>query len=548
MSLDRFLFASGLLWLVAIFFALAARGQGWDQTIWVLQQHPSASDANPGSQSLPLETIQEAVDRALVNKRAERSTRVVIGAGLYRESVLFDRYTNHPSNQPGNSTAMLVERDPDIEPGSVVISGADLWTDWSAAGEGRFTHAWPHDWGEAASDPTGVPPLSQRREMVIVDGQMLRQVAAPEELGPGTFFVDEAADLLTLETSDGQLGNVEVAVRERLWWLEFESNITIRGLSFEHASTPWLNGYGAVRTSGGQNVTFEDLVIRFVNGNGIYLEGEDLTLRRADLSDVGYNAWATFHAKNVLIEDIVANRNNWRGKLTGWASWSVGNKLFGIHGLTLRRYSAHDNFGRGLWLDYDLQDVLIEDIELEGNSRDGIFIEASPGPIVIRRARICGNGEYGILTANSMDTTLDRVTVCDNQQAALMVSGEDDGRTITDWETGTQHTLFLDNWTILASCFAGKEDFLFATTLDNSWSTWLANLNSGWNDWRHDQTALAFRLQHGEVVDFEGFRSQTGEGSRSLFAMTDASACRPFLFVDDFESGALGRWWLARGS
>ena len=45
------------------------------------------------------------------------------------------------------------------EQGTVVLEGADVWTDWTPAGEpGTFTHRWPYTWGVAPNPyvPYGV--------------------------------------------------------------------------------------------------------------------------------------------------------------------------------------------------------------------------------------------------------------------------------------------------------------------------------------------------------------------------------------------------------
>ena len=53
----------------------------------VAQRHPLASDRNGGTADAPIRSIGEAVRRALQNRRGEKSTRVQIQPGIYRESI-----------------------------------------------------------------------------------------------------------------------------------------------------------------------------------------------------------------------------------------------------------------------------------------------------------------------------------------------------------------------------------------------------------------------------------------------------------------------------
>ena len=521
----------------------SARGQAPQVTLHVDNQHPSASDTAPGTAAAPLLSIQEAVDRALENKRNALATRVVVHAGTYRESVSFLRYTNHPDSQPNNTTPMLFEAQP---PGSVVLSGSDVFPDWQAVGAGLYEAPWLQDWGLYTDDPTGVPELSQRREMVFENGTLLTQVLTRAELTNGSFHVDEETDRLTIDPLGNAPGFIEVALRDRIWRQEWESHVTVRGFVIEHAATAWRNGYAALGINGGTNVLLEDLNLRWNNGNGVFLTGENMTLRNSQLSDNGYNAWGTWRLKDLLIEDVEANRNNWRGHLTGFMSWSVGNKLFGVHGLTVRRLTARDNFSRGLWLDYDLQDVVLEQLVLENNFRDGVFLEASPGPLVMRDSRICNNQQHGILTAHMENVILERVTLCDNRIAGLNASGDDGGREVVDWETDESSVLTVRDWTIQNSCFSEARDLspeplLFMTTLSNSWTPFRESYLGFSNTWHHTEANQPLRIMGGVYTDLAGFSAEVTE-INSVFRSSNAFSCPVLLFADGFESGTPSRW------
>lgn len=68
-----------------------------------------------------------------------------------------------------------------------------------------------------------------------------------------------------------------------------------------------------------------------------------------------------------------------------------GSKFTDVDGLILRGMWAHDNYGSGLWPDYEHRDMLIEESVCENNRNWGIFYEASWGGTVIRNNLLLNN-------------------------------------------------------------------------------------------------------------------------------------------------------------
>jgi len=60
-----------------------------DQILYVNAIHPQASDQNPGSQALPFKTIGRAAAAAVANNANQVGTKVLIGAGTYREAYIY---------------------------------------------------------------------------------------------------------------------------------------------------------------------------------------------------------------------------------------------------------------------------------------------------------------------------------------------------------------------------------------------------------------------------------------------------------------------------
>jgi hypothetical protein len=85
---------------------------------------PSGSDTNVGSQGSPVRTIQRALALAGLSNGNGQATRVLIAAGIYRESVGLESGTQH------TNAVMIIEG----APGSV-LTGADLWAlGWTRLG------------------------------------------------------------------------------------------------------------------------------------------------------------------------------------------------------------------------------------------------------------------------------------------------------------------------------------------------------------------------------------------------------------------------------
>ena len=124
----------------------------------------SGSDANPGSKSRPLKTINAAVPTAISSYKMNISSKVIIQPGIYREFISLD-YPPQPT-----STKITFEA---VKPGTVTISGADVWTGWQTdPGDARrYLHDWPFRWGVTpipARWPAFLAEIVRRREMVFV--------------------------------------------------------------------------------------------------------------------------------------------------------------------------------------------------------------------------------------------------------------------------------------------------------------------------------------------------------------------------------------------
>jgi len=104
---------------MAVVFActllLLAEGMG---AVYVVDnRHPNASDANPGTADRPFKTINRAA------QLVQPGDTVIVKAGIYREHVRLTR-----SGKAGLPITFVAD-----PIGSVVITGADIATDWERA-------------------------------------------------------------------------------------------------------------------------------------------------------------------------------------------------------------------------------------------------------------------------------------------------------------------------------------------------------------------------------------------------------------------------------
>lgn len=542
---QRFPFVRAVLVLVLIGVVATAPPADaqttFDRVLYV--DSATGSDSAPGTQGEPLRTIQAAMDRAQENKDAGHSTRVVIAEGVYRESVEF-AYTNY--NGGGTNAAVVVEG---AGPEKTVIKGSDVFKAWESEGSGVFSHEWTKNWG-VSEDPTGgyiedcgahpdycadEAELVLRGEMVFVDGTRMQQVLSAGEMEPGTFRVDESADKIYLQPPTGtdlSTALVEVAVRSRGWFTQSENNLTLRGLRVEHVATPWTYGLAAIVMAGNEH-SLKNVAAVHNNYTGLYLKGDGISVKDFALNRNGASGLSPYKVSDLLIEGGTVNRNNWRGALGGYTGWSVGNKFFKGHGVTVRNVSFNNNQSRGLWLDTDLEDVLIEDVEAKGNLHDNIWVERTQGPITLRRVTSTGSNGFGILISNSVNTTIEDSRFTDNEKGGILVSGNKEGREIENFETGASMHVQTRHLTLTGSVISGVAGevrggngdtggFLIGTTFWDTWPDFVSTYEADNNTWFEPDRATAFEWRGDELISFEEWQRRTGEDQNSEFKESES--------------------------
>jgi hypothetical protein len=207
----------------------------------------------------------------------------------------------HPHRDQGGFAAPLgaEPREHDRQIGAGRCSGADVWTGWRSLGNGRWTRDWPFDWGtpKAGGRVSGGPIISQcavRRELISVDGRRLAQMLREQDLRPGTFRVDEAANQIVVAAegnADLNASLVEVGVRSRLFYVWNRDQITLRGLVFTHAVDRFDEQAVAFQVGQGKgcsNITIDNVRIVGNGQGGFESFCDNVNIRNSVVSDNGY--------------------------------------------------------------------------------------------------------------------------------------------------------------------------------------------------------------------------------------------------------------------
>ena len=499
----------------ASFNATPLQTNGMHRVIHVDVQDGSASDRNPGTASAPLQTIGRALQIAFAQNANALPVTIFIHPGTYRETLSIAA--------GGADVALTLQA---TENGKAVVSGSDVWKGWRPWGDrGIFVHPWLFSWG-LAPVPGGWPKIHdvlRRREMVFVNGLLLSQVLGPENLAPGAFYVDDRSHLIYIwprEAVDPGTAMIEVAVRDPVVLVSGRTNLTIRGLVFQHAAT--APDASAVTVNNSTNVLIEDSTFRWNNWGGLAINASvNATVKRSVGNHNGARGMSTWKDKNVLFEDNETSFNNWRGSWGDFYSWATaGIKNMFVHKGVFRRHRSIGNHTWGFWLDTDNHDVTVED-GVWCNNNAGAFVEASQGPITLSGSVICLNNSTSLGTSISQNVTLRNNIIYNTAPYPLLEINDLSSGVVRDWETGQTMTLRTQRWTLCGNVFisAGRSEHLFSVP---DWNFFLSTLRSARNDYWSPYTRGAFWLRgspgSGQTFDLPGWQRLVGQDADSIFA------------------------------
>jgi parallel beta-helix repeat protein len=489
-------------------------------TLFVDQNDPLASDSNTGIEVSPLKTIGAAVSQALTNNGNGTGTRILINPGIYRERL--DLIGNGSTSGP----PIILQAQ---TPGSVVLAGSDVWPDWAPSDGGTYTHSWPYRWG-LAPYPDGwegavsLADIVRRREMIFVNGTSMTEVLEQGSLRAGSFFVDEQAGTVVVEPlaqTDMSSAVVEVSTRTDLLNINGMQNVVVRGIVFRHENS-FLESGGPLQIINSANILVDGC--QFVlNSAGLgILTSDRITVRETTSNSNGFSGMAGYHVTNSLFTDNETSYNNWRGEQGNFLNWSTAGARFLLaHHDVFQRHKATGNYAVGFWLDTDNVDVLIQQCTLENNLLDGVFFEATEGPVQLTSNTVDNNGGSGVFLGNTAGTLVNGNTVFNNAGPEVMTSGDPGGRWVQNFETGQVYpNNRTSNLTLTGNViYSGNgAQSLMGTTLDqDDWGVFLGSLVSDQNQWFNAGTPIVFQIVNGQLETLPQWQNTTGQDSHSLF-------------------------------
>jgi parallel beta-helix repeat protein len=264
---------------------------------------------------------------------------------------------------------------------------------------------------EDSTNPQGVcRPTTytgcQYAEGVFLGDRNLWQVTSLEELVPGSFYFDYAADEIYLADDPGG-HTVEASVVSHAFASWPAKRVVLRGLVIEKFATPAKGS--AVGGWAARNWLIEKNEVRWNHGIGICV-GRGTEVRGNRVHDQGQMGVCGGGGRGIVFENNVVTHNNTEGFEWGWEAG--GSKFIGSKGLLVRGNRFSHNVGTGLWTDTGNSGTRYIGNRIEHNAGAGIYHESSSSA-VIRDNVIIGNGtgaggwdRAGILIGTSTDVEI----------------------------------------------------------------------------------------------------------------------------------------------
>jgi hypothetical protein len=363
--------------------------------------------------------------------------------------------------------------------------------------------------------------------MVFVNGFLLTQVSSRAAMTNGTYFVDDTNRLLYVQNRAGVVASnafYEVAERSNLLNVASSgsytvANVALRGLEFRAAASPVAGT--AAKFANATNLLVDQCTFDWNNWSGLSFSAcSGVTVRDSLANQNGtMGIEVGYHEKNIVVDGVQTCFNNWRGAWGGFTGWSIaGIKALNIHNGLFRNHVAVGNLTYGLWLDYDNKNVFIEHCVYNGNRKDGLQLEATEGPVRIQQCVSSrGQGQFALLMQNAQNVS---VANCEFNASGTSSGSGDIGcsvstsRSVTDWETGTQYTLWSSNWSLLNNACRSAGSSQFGLYMLANFPGFLSTLISDSNHWYNAGSNPQFSIG-GTKYNLAGWQSLNGQDAHS---------------------------------
>jgi len=502
------------------------------------------NDSNNGSISSPLKTIGAGVKMALANNDASVGSRVIINPGTYRESVVIS------NSRKSTSLPITFQA---ASNGTAVVSGADLITGWTAyqGSSTIYEASWPYRFALCPAQAAPAPAqqtIMLHPEMLIVNGAPLTQVLTLSSMLPGTFYVDNAHSLIYMYPPAGTnvtAATVEAAARSSIWQIAGQSNLVVRGLTFQYANSCQQS---AAVTVGGNvtNILFDTDSMLWNNAMGLdFTTVEEFTVQNSTANYNGQVGFASHEVKNSLWQSNTANYNNWRGAQAAFYTWdSGGTKWMWDHSGTYKNMVSNFNQANGVAWDTDNENVTFTSGVSAMNLVNGIQIEKTEGPFSVSGSYFCYanllnvGARGGIAVRNSEQVSITGTSLYGSLVNQFAIVGQPGGIVISNWETGQSYNLITEKLTSSSNVVSGASAVFYDYLGGSDWNAFVSSVKSNSNTFWNGSSSNAFIVptpRAGTAINLGSWQSETGQDKSSTWTSSSApSACNVGAQTKDF--------------
>jgi trimeric autotransporter adhesin len=372
---------------------------------------PAGNDANAGTSSKPLRTVNAAVNKASSGKT------IVLRAGSYHESVVI------PPNKRLTLQAWPAE--------AAWLEGSSVVTGWAASGSRWVRTGWNLVFDHSPTYTRGAPdgtaanwgflnpsyPMAAHPDQIWINGVAQRQVASLGAVVAGTFFHDENAKQLWLGTNPN---GKQVRVSDVVKALSVRSTgSVVRGIGIRRYA-PSVPDMAAV-TIESPSVVFENVAITDNSTTGLHIGSgttPNVVLRNLTLARNGMLGLNASQADNLTIERIVSSGNNTERFNT--SPVAGGAKIGRTRGVVVRDSVFNSNYGTGLWFDESTYNMTITGNEMRDNAKHGVSIEISAKAVFANNI-VTNNVGFGVKINNTANVAVWNNTFVGNDRSINLV-------------------------------------------------------------------------------------------------------------------------------
>lgn len=369
-----------------------------EAAVYVVDQHsPAATDKGRGTAAVPLKTITAAA------KRVQSGDTVRVRNGTYREAVNF----------PGGTRdkRVVLEAFPEHKPvvkGSEIVPGP--WQVAAGLPAGAYTCPWPTYSSLVFCDEErlrqiGVQGNPARLKLEDFTFRKSRAGDGPGDLVPGSFFYDAAAKLLYVWLANGSHPAehvIEAGVRYE--GIRVGAYTTLKGVTVCQVQDGDRKGHMGIRAFG-KEIVVESCRVLHCGFFGMTVGGEDCVVRNCEMAYNGNCGFSCALGQRMVFEGNELHHNTLRGGVK--CGHSGGLKV--VHwkdSKFVRNYIHDEGTHTGLWLDINVENVLVAENRIE-DCGCGIYFEISRwGVLANNIIRRCGRGIWlyssDVLVANNI--------------------------------------------------------------------------------------------------------------------------------------------------